>query len=142
MIKRYFAVYPQVRCYLDEVVEQAREQGWVETLYGRKRHIHEIRSSNANLRGFGERTAMNHPMQGSAADIIKLAMIEVQRRLYTEGFVSQMILQVHDELDFNCARSEADRLQVMVRQVMENVAELKVPLLATVSTGDDWATAH
>jgi DNA polymerase-1 len=142
MIKRYFAVYPQVRCYLDEVVELAREQGWVETLYGRKRHIHEIRSSNANLRGFGERTAMNHPMQGSAADIIKLAMIEVQRRLCAEGFVSQMILQVHDELDFNCAKSEADRLQIMVKQVMENVAELRVPLLATVSIGDSWATAH
>jgi DNA polymerase-1 len=142
MISRYFRAYPQVRRYLDEMVEQAREQGWVETLYGRKRHIREIRSVNANTRGFGERTAMNHPMQGSAADIIKLAMIEVARRLAAEGFHSQMVLQVHDELDFNCARSEVERLSALVKETMENVAQLKVPLVVDISTGPNWAEAH
>ncbi|MDR3053681.1 MAG: DNA polymerase I [Coriobacteriales bacterium] len=142
MIDRYFAAYPQVRAYLDATVRQAHENGWVETLFGRKRHINELRSSNANLRAFGERTAMNHPMQGSAADIIKLAMIEVQRRLNTGGFQSQMILQVHDELDFNCASGEIERLSAMVKEAMEKVAHLKVPLTVTVSTGSNWAEAH
>jgi DNA polymerase-1 len=142
MITRYFRAYPQVRHYLDETVEQARAQGWVQTLYGRKRHIREIHSSNANTRGFGERTAMNHPMQGSAADIIKLAMIEVARRLSAEGLVSQMVLQVHDELDFNCAKSEIARLSALVKEVMEGVAQLKVPLVADVSVGPNWAEAH
>jgi DNA polymerase-1 len=142
MITRYFTAYPQVRRYLDETVEQAREQGWVQTLYGRKRHIWELRSSNANTRAFGERTAMNHPMQGSAADIIKLAMIEVARRLDAEGLASQMVLQVHDELDFNCAASEAARLSVLVKEAMEGVATLRVPLVADVGTGPNWAEAH
>jgi DNA polymerase-1 len=142
MITRYFQAYPQVRRYLDETVQQAREQGFVRTLYGRKRHIRELHSSNANQRGFGERTAMNHPMQGSAADIIKLAMIEVQRRLDAEGFVSQMVLQVHDELDFNCASSEQGHLATMVKEAMEGIAQLKVPLVVDVSTGPNWAQAH
>ncbi|MCL1847146.1 MAG: DNA polymerase I [Coriobacteriia bacterium] len=142
MIARYFKAYPQVRRYLDDVVAQAHEQGWVATLYGRKRHINELKSSNANLRNYGERTAMNHPMQGSAADIIKLAMIEVQRRLTTEGLVSQMILQVHDELDFNCATSETERLTTLVKETMEGIASLKVPLVVDVTTGPNWALAH
>jgi DNA polymerase-1 len=142
MIDRYFKAYPQVRRYLDEIIDQAHEQGWVQTLYGRKRHIRELRSSNSNTRSFGERTAMNHPMQGSAADIIKLAMVEVARRLNAEEFVSQMVLQVHDELDFNCAKSEIERLSVLVKDVMEGVAKLKVPLVVTVSTGPNWAEAH
>ena len=142
MIDRYFRAYPQVRHYLDDVVAQAHEQGWVATLYGRKRHIRELKSSNPNLRSFGERTAMNHPMQGSAADIIKLAMIEVERRLAVEGFASQMILQVHDELDFNCAASECERLSAMVKDAMEGIVELKVPLVVDISTGPNWALAH
>ncbi len=142
MITRYYKAYPQVRRYLDETIEQARDQGWVATMYGRKRHIHELKSSNPNTRSFGERTAMNHPMQGSAADIIKLAMIEIQRRLASEGFASQMILQIHDELDFNCALSEKERLVAMVKEIMEGVAQLKVPLLVDVSCGNNWAEAH
>jgi DNA polymerase-1 len=142
MIRRYFTTFPRVSAYLDEVVEQARISGWAITLFGRKRHIHELHSSNANLRAFGERTAKNHPMQGSAADIIKLAMIEIQRRLRAEGFVSQMVLQVHDELDFNCALEEVERLSIMVREVMEGIVELRVPLIAEVSTGSTWAEAH
>jgi len=142
MITRYFRVYPKVRRYLDDMIAQAHEQGWVATLYGRKRHIREIKSSNANVRSFGERTAMNHPMQGSAADIIKLAMIEVQRRLAAEGFMSQMILQVHDELDFNCAVSEQERLSLMVKEAMEGIVQLKAPLVVEVSYGPNWALAH
>jgi DNA polymerase-1 len=142
MISRYFRAYPQVRRYLDETVEQAREQGWVQTLYGRKRHIHEIRSSNANTRGFGERTAMNHPMQGSAADIVKLAMIEVAHRMAADGLASQMVLQIHDELDFNCARSEVECLSALVKETMEGVAQLRVPLVVDVSHGPNWAEAH
>ncbi|MDR1083017.1 MAG: DNA polymerase I [Coriobacteriales bacterium] len=142
MINRYFEAYPQVRRYLDETVEEAHEKGWVQTLYGRKRHIRELRSSNSNMRSFGERTAMNHPMQGSAADIIKIAMIEVVRRLEAEGLVSQMVLQVHDELDFNCAKSEIEQLSSLVKEVMEGVATLKVPLVADVSLGPNWAEAH
>ncbi|MDR0350609.1 MAG: DNA polymerase I [Coriobacteriales bacterium] len=142
MITRYFEAYPQVRRYLDETVEQAREQGWVQTLYGRKRHIREIYSGNPNTRSFGERTAMNHPMQGSAADIIKLAMVEVARRLEAEDLQSQMVLQVHDELDFNCAKSEVERLSLLVKQAMEGVAKLKIPLVVEVSVGPNWAQAH
>jgi DNA polymerase-1 len=142
MIKRYFRVYPQVRRYLDSEIAQAHEQGWVKTLYGRKRHIKEMQSGNANVRNFGERTAMNHPMQGSAADVIKLAMIEVQRRLDAEGFRSQMILQVHDELDFNCAKDEVERLSALVKETMENIATLKVPLVVDISYGENWAVAH
>jgi DNA polymerase-1 len=142
MITRYFKAYPQVRRYLDETVELAREQGWVQTMYGRKRHIRELRSSNPNTRSFGERTAMNHPMQGSAADIIKLAMIEVARRLDAEGLASQMVLQVHDELDFNCAASEVERLSALVKEAMEGVALLKAPLVVEVTYASNWAKAH
>ena len=142
MIDRYFEAYPGVRAYLDATVEQAREHGYAETMFGRKRHIPELHAGNANLRGFGERTAMNHPMQGSAADIIKLAMIEVSRRLREEGFAAKLLIQVHDELDFSVPRSEVEALSAMVREVMEGVVELKVPLIADVSSAPTWAEAH
>ncbi len=142
MIDRYFEAYPGVRAYLDATVEQARERGYAETMFGRKRHIPELHAGNANLRGFGERTAMNHPMQGSAADIIKLAMIEVSRRLREEGFAAKLLIQVHDELDFSVPRSEVEALSAMVREVMEGVVELKVPLIADVSSAPTWAEAH
>ena len=142
MIQRYFAVYPQVQVYLNRTKTQAYEQGWVATLFGRKRHVYEMFSDNQNQRNFGERIAMNHPMQGSAADIIKLAMIEVSRRLKSDGLASQMILQVHDELDFNCAYSEIERLSAMVKETMEGIVKLKVPLIVEVSYGSNWAEAH
>ena len=142
MIDRYFEAYPGVRAYLDATVEQARERGYAETMFGRKRHIPELHAGNANLRGFGERTAMNHPMQGSAADIIKLAMIEVSRRLREEGFAAKLLIQVHDELDFSVPQSEVEALSAMVREVMEGVVELKVPLIADVSSAPTWAEAH
>ncbi len=142
MIDRYFEAYPGVRTYLDETVAQAKECGYAVTMYGRKRHIPELSAGNANQRGFGERTAMNHPMQGSAADIIKLAMRKVQRRLADEGFAAKLMLQVHDELDFSVPEGEAERLGAMVRDVMENVAGLRVPLVVDVSWGSNWAEAH
>ena len=134
--------YPVSRSYLDETVEQARANGYAQTMFGRKRHIPELRAANGNTRGFGERTAMNHPMQGSAAEIIKLAMRQVQERLMEEGFKARLLVQVHDELDFSVPRSEVGALSAMVREVMEGVVELKVPLIADVSNAPTWAEAH
>lgn len=141
MIDRYYEAYPGVRTFLDNVVARAKQTGYAETMYGRRRHIPELKAKNPQLRGFGERTAMNHPMQGTAADIIKIAMARVSRRLEEEGFAAHMILQVHDELDFECPIDEVERLTVMVRDVMEHVVELRVPLIAEASTGVTWADA-
>ena len=142
MIDRYFEAYPGVRAYLDRTVALAKERGYAETMFGRKRHIPELKSSNAAKRGFGERTAMNHPMQGSAADIIKLAMRQVQERLIAEGMKARLLVQVHDELDFSVPEGEVDALSALVRDVMENVAKLRVPLVVDVQTGANWAEAH
>ena len=141
MIDRYYEAYPGVRTFLDNVVARAKQTGYAETMYGRRRHIPELKAKNPQLRGFGERTAMNHPMQGTAADIIKIAMARVSRRLEEEGFAAHMILQVHDELDFECPIDEVERLTAMVRDVMEHVVDLRVPLIAEASTGVTWADA-
>lgn len=141
MIDRYYEAYPGVRTFLDNVVARAKQTGYAETMYGRRRHIPELKAKNPQLRGFGERTAMNHPMQGTAADIIKIAMARVSRRLEEEGFAAHMILQVHDELDFECPIDEVERLTTMVRDVMEHVVDLRVPLIAEASTGVTWADA-
>ena len=141
MIDRYYEAYPGVRTFLDNVVARAKQTGYAETMYGRRRHIPELKAKNPQLRGFGERTAMNHPMQGTAADIIKIAMARVSRRLEEEGFAAHMILQVHDELDFECPVDEVERLTAMVRDVMEHVVDLRVPLIAEASTGTTWADA-
>ena len=139
MIDAYFRAYPGVRTYLDETVAFDKETGYAETMYGRRRPIPELRIPAQRM--FGERTAMNHPMQGSAADIIKIAMVRVAERLRAGGFSAKMILQVHDELDFECPVGEVDRLIAMVREEMEGVAELRVPLIADASTGETWAEA-
>lgn len=141
MIDRYYEAYPGVRTFLDNVVARAKQTGYAETMYGRRRHIPELKAKNPQLRGFGERTAMNHPMQGTAADIIKIAMARVSRRLEEEGFAAHMILQVHDELDFECPIDEVERLTTMVQDVMEHVVDLRVPLIAEASTGITWADA-
>lgn len=141
MIDRYYEAYPGVRTFLDNVVARAKQTGYAETMYGRRRHIPELKAKNPQLRGFGERTAMNHPMQGTAADIIKIAMARVSRRLEEEGFAAHMILQVHDELDFECPVDEVERLTTMVRDAMEHVVDLRVPLIAEASTGVTWADA-
>ena len=139
MIDAYFRAYPGVRTFLDRTVAEAKRTGYAETLYGRRRPIPELRI--AAQRSFGERTAMNHPTQGTAADIIKIAMARVSRRLEEEGFAAHMILQVHDELDFECPIDEVERLTTMVRDVMEHVVDLRVPLIAEASTGITWADA-
>ena len=141
MIDRYFAAYPQVRSYLDGTVAMAKRNVWVQTMYGRKRHVPDILARNANMRSFGERTAMNHPMQGSAADIIKLAMIAVDERMRDEGLKSKLILQIHDELDFEVPEGELKVMSKLVKETMEGVVRLRVPLVAEVSYGADWAAA-
>jgi DNA polymerase-1 len=139
IIDRYFTAYPQVKPYLDSLVTQAKTYGYVETMFGRKRHVPEALSKNQMQRQAGERIAMNHPMQGSAADIIKLAMIAVSRKL--ADFDAVMMLQVHDELDFSCPAGEIDRLREMVSDEMSHVVDLKVPLEVSVAYGETWADA-
>ncbi len=141
MIDRYFAAYPRVREFLDETVAEAHRTGYAVTLYGRRRHIPELRSGNYNLRSFGERTAMNHPMQGTAADIMKLAMIAVDRALTSSGLATRMVLQVHDELVFEAPKDEVDALTELAKREMQDVAQLAVPLVADVSWGENWASA-
>ena len=142
MIDRYFEVYPGVREYLDNTIDQARACGYAETMFGRKRHIPELSARAANVRSFGERTAMNHPMQGSAADIIKLAMTEVSKRVAEEGLRAKLMIQVHDELDFSVPQEEVETLSALVKEVMEHVVELKVPLTVDINAATTWAEAH
>lgn len=142
MIDRYFEAYPSVRNYLDTIVKDAADSGYAQTAFGRKRRIPELSMGNKRVRGVGERTAMNHPMQGTAADIIKLAMIEVERRLNEGSMDAQMMVQVHDELDFSVAEEQAPDLAAMVKDVMQNIVSLEVPLLVDVSWGKTWAEAH
>ncbi len=142
MIDRYYSIHTQVRTYLDSLVELAKQQGYVETMYGRKRFVPEIKARNFAQRSFGERTAMNHPMQGSAADIIKIAMRNVAERLVREGLKSKMILQVHDELDFSVPKDEVDTVSALVKEEMEHVIKLDVPLIVDVSYAKTWAEAH
>jgi DNA polymerase-1 len=141
MIDRYFAAYPGVREFLDRTVLEARQKGYAVTLLGRRRPIPEFASSNHASRAFGERTAMNHPMQGAAADIMKLAMVEVDRRLREGGLASRMLLQVHDELVFEAVEGESAALESLVRDAMASAVELSVPLVVDVSSGPDWAKA-
>ena len=141
-IDRYFAHYAGVRAYMDGVVEQAREAGYVSTLWGRRRWIPEIKSSNFNTRSFGERVALNAPIQGTAADIIKLAMIRVYNRLKQENLQGKLVLQVHDELIVECPENEAEAVCRLVEEEMEGVAALAVPLLAETKAGKTWAEAH
>ncbi len=141
MIDRYYAAYPRVRAFLDECVAEAHRTGVSITMFGRKRRIPELKSSNFSLRSFGERTAMNHPMQGTAADIMKLAMIEVDRRLRDEGLTARLVLQVHDELVFESPRDEVPALSTLACEAMSGVADLAVPLVVDVSSGPDWASA-
>ena len=139
---RYFAHYAGVRAYMDGVVEQAREAGYVSTLWGRRRWIPEIKSSNFNIRSFGERVALNAPIQGTAADIIKLAMIRVYNRLKQENLQGKLVLQVHDELIVECPENEAEAVCRLVEEEMEGVAALSIPLLAETKAGKTWAEAH
>lgn len=137
-IAAYFARFPDVRAYLDEQIERAREQGYVETLSGRRRYIPEIRSRNYNIRSFGERAATNAPIQGSSADLLKMAMIAIQAEIGDGGWGAKMLLTVHDELLFEAPAAEIDTLQEMVTRRMEGAAELRVPLRVATGTGANW----
>ena len=141
-MEKYFEHYSGVRAYMDGVVEQAKKDGYVTTLFSRRRWIPELKSSNFNTRSFGERVALNAPIQGTAADIIKLAMIRVRDRLKAEGLEGKLVLQVHDELIVECPQAEAERVCKLVEEEMEGVAALSVPLLAETHAGQSWAEAH
>ena len=141
-MEKYFEHYSGVRSYMDRVVEQGREDGFVSTLYGRRRWLPELKSSNFNTRSFGERVALNMPIQGTAADIIKLAMIKVDRRLRSEGLEARLVLQVHDELIVECPEGEAERVKALLQREMEGVAALSVPLIADAKAGRTWAETH
>ena len=129
-------------CTMDDVVAQAHEKGYAETLFGRRRYIPELKAKNPGQRGFGERTAMNHPMQGTAADIIKLAMRQVMEKLVEGPYDAKLLLQVHDELDLSVPQNEVEEVSAIVKKIMESVVELSVPLVADVSNGRNWAEAH
>ena len=139
---KYFQHYSGVRAYMDAVVEQAKADGYVSTLFGRRRWVPELKSSNFNTRSFGERVALNAPIQGTAADIIKLAMIRVRDRLRAEGLEGKLVLQVHDELIVECPESEAETVCQLVEEEMEAVAALPVTLVADTAAGPTWAEAH
>ena len=140
-MERYFQTYTGVRAYMDRIVEQARADGYVETLMHRRRALPELKSSNHNLRAFGERVALNMPIQGTAADLMKLAMVRVERRLADEGLAAQLIMQVHDELIVECPVDEAARVQALLEEEMSGVMTLAVPLPAEAHCGKNWLTA-
>ncbi|MBF0200199.1 MAG: DNA polymerase I, partial [Desulfamplus sp.] len=141
-IDNYFARYAGVKNYINETIERARETGEVSTLLGRKRRLEEINAGNANVRGFAERMAINTPIQGSAADLIKLAMIRMDQALKQEKMESRMLVSVHDEILFEVPEHELTLLMELARRVMEGVFELKVPLKVNIEQGNNWADAH
>ncbi len=140
-ITKYFASHPEVKEYMDANVRMAKEQGYVTTILGRKRFIPELKSPNYNMRSFGERAAMNMPLQGSAADIIKIAMLRVAERLKRDGLKAKMVLQVHDELVLDTPKEEEERTKAALKEEMESAVGLSVPLIAEVSTGKSWYDA-
>ena len=142
LIDGYFETYPDVKKYMDESIEKARREGYVETVFHRKRFLTDIGSRNAIVRGYAERTAINAPIQGSAADIIKVAMVKIHNRFQSENIQSKMIIQVHDELNFNVLNDELDKVRGIVIEEMENAFKLRVPLVADCGAGEDWLEAH
>lgn len=142
LIDGYFETFPQVHDYMEKSKELAREKGYVTTLFGRRRYLPDINSHNATVRGFAERNAINAPIQGTAADIIKVAMIRISQRFKAEGIRSKMILQVHDELNFSVYPEEKDQVERIVIEEMQGAINLKVPLIADSGFGDNWLEAH
>jgi DNA polymerase-1 len=137
-IDRYFETYSEVKNYMTANVDTAKQNGYVETLLGRRRVINELKSSNFNVRGFGERAAMNMPLQGSSADIIKIAMIHVAEKLKKGGYKARLVLQVHDELIIDCPKNESDEVAQILKREMENAVSLQVPLTVEVGVGENW----
>jgi DNA polymerase-1 len=140
-MESYFEKYSGVRAYMRDVVEQAKRDGYVTTLFGRRLNLPELKSSDHNTRAFGERVALNMPVQGTAADIMKIAMIGVARRIASEGLAARLILQVHDELIVECPEAETGAVSALLREEMENAASLSVPLIAETHAGKSWAGA-
>ena len=140
-MNKYLNTFSGVRDYMEHVKEQAKADGYVSTLMGRRRWLPELKSTNYNLRAFGERVALNMPIQGTAADVMKLAMIRVARRLKAEGLQAQLILQVHDELIVECPQEEADQVKALLTQEMEGAGNFSVPLVAEAGSGRSWAEA-
>ncbi len=142
MIDTYYKNYPKLKEYMSSQIQFARENGFVSTLLNRKRYLKDINSQNAIVRGAAERTAINAPIQGSAADIIKLAMIRIDKKIYKQELQSRMILQVHDELVFDVPKEEKDVLTKIVKTEMENALQLKVPLVVDIGIGKNWLESH
>ena len=142
IIDDYFASFPSIRRYVDDTLASARKNGYVETLFGRRRYIPDINSSNATVRALAERNAVNAPIQGTAADIIKLAMIGVDRQLRDGGYKSRMVLQIHDELLLEVPASETEAVRALLVSCMEGVVSLSVPLTAECNYGKNWLDAH
>ena len=142
LIDDYFAAFPQVIRYIESQKELARQKGYAETLFGRKRYLPDIHSHNATVRSFAERNAVNAPIQGTAADIIKMAMVSIHRRLKEENLQTQMIMQVHDELNFNVPIAEVNRVREIVVSEMQNAVHLSIPLIAECGVGENWLVAH
>jgi len=142
LIDTYYATYPKLKAYISKQVDFARDHGYVQTVLGRRRYLKDINSRNAVVRGAAERNAVNAPIQGSAADIIKIAMINIHKRLKEENYQSKMLLQVHDELVFDAYKPEMDRLKEMIKSEMENAYKLSVPLVVDMDTGNNWLEAH
>ena len=142
IIETYFEQYSRVKAYMDECVEKAREKGYVETLFGRRRYLADINSRNATVRGFAERNAINSPIQGTAADIIKIAMINLHDALSKSSLQSKMLLQVHDELVFDVHKSEVEEMKALIMDKMVNAVNLDVPMEVEIGTGDNWLQAH
>ena len=142
LIDGYFATYPKVKEYMDKCIAVAHEKGYVETLFGRKRMLPDIHSANATVRGYAERNAINAPIQGTAADIIKIAMVHIARRIKQEGLHAKLLIQVHDELNFSVPAAELPALQKLVLEEMAAACPLSVPLIADCGSGDNWLAAH
>jgi len=142
LIDTYYETYPRLKDYIAQQIEFARENGYVQTILGRRRYLKDIHSQNAVVRGAAERNAVNAPIQGSAADIIKIAMIAIHKRLVNENWKSKMLLQVHDELVFDAHKEELEQLKTMVKTEMENAFTLDVPLVVDLGVGENWLQAH
>lgn len=142
IISDYFESFPAISLYIEDVLASARENGYVETLFGRRRYLPDINSKNATVRALAERNAINAPIQGTSADIIKLAMINVEKRIAQEGLKSRMVLQIHDELVFDAFPEEVEALRRIVKEEMENVSVLSVPLTVECNYGNNWLEAH
>ena len=140
-IDTYFERFPGIKNYMDEVVREARDKGYVETLFKRRRELPDINSRNFNIRGFAERTAINSPIQGSAADILKIAMIQLDKALVAGAYQTKMLLQVHDEIVLEVPKSELAEMKKLVKQTMEEAIQLSVPLIADENEGATWYEA-